>query len=118
MLQENVILFGIRQDRWREVSTGARLAISCSLGVSDLDGAESRELPAGIALDLATVDKVLRLPVCGADDEALAVVDSWPTDLRGLGLDISTGPVVPFRGDRVRCQGRRGPGDPCTAGSG
>lgn len=97
VLQENVILFGIRQDRWREVSTGARLAISCSLGVSDLDGAESRELPAGIALDLATVDKVLRLPVCGADDEALAVVDSWPTDLRGLGLDISTGPVVPFR---------------------
>ena len=97
VLQENVILFGIRQDRWHEFSTGARLAISCSLGVADLDGAASRELPASVALDLASVDKVLRLPVCGADDDALAVVGSWPTDLRGLGLEISTGPVVPFR---------------------
>ena len=97
MLQENVILFGVRQDRWREFSTGARLAISCSRGVADLDGAAIRELPASVALDLASVDKVLRLPVCGADDDALAVVDSWPTDLRGLGLEISTGPVVPFR---------------------
>jgi len=40
---------------------------------------------------------VLRLPVCDDDEEALALVDSWPGNLRNLGLHISTGPVVPFR---------------------
>ena len=97
VLQENVILSGIRQDRWQENGTRACLAISFSLGVADIDEAGSRELPASAVLDLASVDKVLRLPVCDADDDALALVDSWPTDLRGLGLNISTGPVVPFR---------------------
>ena len=97
VLQENVILSGIRQDRWYENGARAGVAISSSLGVADIDEAGSRELPARAVLDLASVDKVLRLPVCDADDDALALVDSWPTDLRGLGLDISTGPVVPFR---------------------
>ena len=31
------------------------------------------------------------------DDRVLALVDSWPATLHGLGLNISTGPVVPFR---------------------
>ena len=97
VLQENVILSGIRQDRWRKNSTHGRLTISSSIGVADIAEAESRELPTGAVLNLASVDKVLRLPVCDADDNALALVDSWPTDLRGLGLNISTGPVVPFR---------------------
>ena len=50
-----------------------------------------------VALDLASVDKVLRLPVRDKDDDVLALVDSWPSSLRDLGLNISTGPVVPFR---------------------
>ena len=48
-------------------------------------------------LDLVSADKVLRLPVCDEDEAALALVDSWPSSLRRLGLNISTGPVVPFR---------------------
>ena len=43
------------------------------------------------------MDKVLRLPVCDDDEEALALVDSWPSSLAEQGLNISTGPVVPFR---------------------
>ena len=97
VLQENVILSGIRQDRWHKNSTRARLTISSSIGVADIAEAESRELPTGAVLNLASVDKILRLPICDADDDALALVDSWPTDLHGLGLNISTGPVVPFR---------------------
>ena len=65
--------------------------------VADIAEAKSRELPTGTVLNLASLDRVLRLPVCDADDDALALVDSWPTDLRGLGLNISTGPIVPFR---------------------
>lgn len=97
VLQENVILSGIRRDHWHEDGTRACLTISSSLGVADMGDAARRELPARAVVDLASVDRVLRLPVCDADDKALALVDSWPTDLRGLGLNISTGPVVPFR---------------------
>ena len=36
VLQENVILFGIRQDRWHENEVDASLTISSSLGVDDI----------------------------------------------------------------------------------
>ena len=101
VLQENVILCGVRQDRWHEDGARKRLVISSSLGVADSDDAGSRELPARAVLDFASVDKVLRFPVCDEDNEALALVDSWPTDLHGLGLNISTGPVVSFRATKL-----------------
>lgn len=97
VLQENVILCGVRQDRWYEEGTRTCLTISSSLGVADIDEAWSRELPASAVLEFVSADRILRLPVCDEDDEALALVDSWPTNLHGLGLNISTGPVVPFR---------------------
>ena len=97
VLQENVILFGVRQARWHENNAHAPLAISSGPGVLELEHTGGRKLPARTVLNLASEDKVLRLPICNTDDEALARVDSWPTDLRGLGLNISTGPVVPFR---------------------
>ena len=97
VLQENVILSGIRHDYWREDGTDAPLAISSSRGVSDIDEPDRREISMKVALDLASVDKVLRLPIRQEDEDVLALVDSWPSSLRGLGLNISTGPVVPFR---------------------
>ena len=97
VLQENVIISGVRQDRWHGDAAAAPLAISSSLGVDDIDRPSVREVPAEKVLDLASVDKVLRLPICDDDEEALALVDSWPSSLADLGLNISTGPVVPFR---------------------
>ena len=97
VLQENVIFCGVRQDRWQGNRNRVRLAISSSLGVAGINRAVSREHTIGAVLDLESADKILRLPICDADEDALALVGSWPTDLRGLGLDISTGPVVPFR---------------------
>lgn len=101
VLQENIILSGIRHDHWHDTNNSAHLIISCSFGVEELDTVDSRKIPARTVLDLASVDKVMRLPLCDVDDYALAVVDSWPTDLRGLGLEISTGPVVPFRATKL-----------------
>ncbi len=101
VLQENVILCGVRQDFWHGNTPDARISISFSRGVSDIAKAGTRKLSAGAALDPASRDKVLRLPVCAAEDEALARVDSWPADLGSLGLKISTGPVVPFRADNL-----------------
>ena len=97
VLQENIIISGERQDRWHGSRRDERLTISSSAGVHDIHESNVRDVSAEHALDLASVDKVLRLPVHGSDDETLARVDSWPSSLADLGLDISTGPVVPFR---------------------
>ena len=97
VLQENVIITGVRHDHWCEDGSAARLSISSSLGVHDIDAPNVREVSANAVLDFASIDRNLRLPVCDEDDEALALVDSWPSSLADLGLNISTGPVVPFR---------------------
>ena len=97
VLQENVILSGVRRGRRHGNGAGAPLVISSSRGVSDIEEAVHREVPANMVLDLESGERVLRLPVRDEDEAALALVDSWPSSLHGLGLNISTGPVVPFR---------------------
>ena len=97
VLQENVILSGVRRLRGCRAEDVGSLAISSSRGVGDVGAPVRRMVPVRTALDRASPDKVLRLPICGEDDEALALVDSWPGSLRDLGLNVSTGPVVPFR---------------------
>lgn len=100
VLQENVIISGVRQDRWRENGAATPLSISSSLGIADIGAPRTRQTSAGVALNLNSADKVLRMPVCDEDHEALALVDSWPSSLADLGLNISTGPVVPFRASK------------------
>ena len=97
VLQENVIVSGVRQNRWHENGAATPLSISSSLGIDDIGRPSTRETMVDAVLNLATADKVLRMPVCDEDHEALALVDSWPSSLAALGLNISTGPVVPFR---------------------
>jgi hypothetical protein len=41
--------------------------------------------------------RVLRVPVSGLEDDFMRLVDDWPGSLEAYGLQISTGPVVPFR---------------------
>lgn len=95
VLQENVILAGIRGNRRSPAIDGSPLVISLSSGVGDIAEAVHREVPASRVLE--PENKVLRLPVRDEDDEALALVGSWPSSLCDLGLNVSTGPVVPFR---------------------
>ena len=104
VLQENIVFSGIRHDRWHQSGADAPLAISTSIGVRDIGGGSLRELSASAVLDFASVDKVLRMPACDEDDDALALVDSWPSSLHGLGLNISTGPVMPFRATALVCK--------------
>lgn len=98
VLQENVILTGIRRDSWHlNGGSEATLEISSSRGISDITKPQRRKVAMKFALDLSLPDRVLRLALCDEDAEALEMVDTWPCDLRSLGLNISTGPVVPFR---------------------
>ena len=97
VLQENVILAGTRRDRWHRDDPKAVLVVSSSRGVVDIGKADRRAAPMRAALASETPDRVLRLPASDEDGRVLALVDSWPSTLHSLGLDISTGPVVPFR---------------------
>lgn len=103
VLQENVILFGVRRDGWHERECNESVSISSSRGVADLTEAPSRRIAMNTALDLDSADKVFRLPSCAEADAAIAVVDSWTSNLQKLGLRISTGPVVPFRATQLVC---------------
>ena len=109
VLQENVILSGIRQDPHDRDGADGRLILSSSRGIRDISEPDRREVPLGVVLDFASADRVLRLPLCDEDEEALALVDSWPSSLRGLGLNVSTGPVVPFRATEFVCAEGRAP---------
>jgi adenine-specific DNA-methyltransferase len=98
VLQENMILKGIRDPGW--LSRGGHqfeLEISSSGGIADLDRATRRTLPVETVFDMNTPERVLRLPILETEDKAMRLVDSWKGSLHQYGMNISTGPVVPFR---------------------
>lgn len=101
VLQENVILFGKKEECWHQKKVHRQLNLSSSHGIADIATSNQHLVPTRIALDLESMNKVLRYPLNAADDAALSVVDSWPNRLDSYGLHISTGPVVPFRAREV-----------------
>ena len=103
VLQENVILCGVRRDRWAQAADAAQLLVTSSDGKDDMGQPGKCIVPMKRALDLSSADKVLRLPTCGADEAVVEVVDAWPSSLQAFGLNISTGPVVPFRAAKYIC---------------
>ena len=97
VLQENIVFSGVRENHWHRVKRNTLFALSFSSGLSDIAESDCRKVSMETVLNLSSVDKVLRLPLSNKDDAVLALVDSWPDTLHSLGLNISTGPVVPFR---------------------
>lgn len=97
VLQENVIIKSIRQDAWAHRKVDELLTISVSEGIGDLDSPERRSVSLDSVLDMGSQEKVLRLPISGVEDDLMRLVDRWTGSLRAYGLQISTGPVVPFR---------------------
>ncbi len=97
VLQESIILRGIRDDGWQHSYERFELEISGSAGAADLSQRKRRTLPLGNALDIASSAKVFRFPILPEEDAALRLVDSWSGSLHQYEMNISTGPVVPFR---------------------
>jgi adenine-specific DNA-methyltransferase len=98
VLQENIILHAVRDNGWsHRKGTPPRMVISTSAGLSDMDLADKRAMLVREVLDLDAADKVLRLPGSSAEERLLRRVEAWPGSLQAYGLQISTGPVVPFR---------------------
>ncbi|MBN2272048.1 MAG: Eco57I restriction-modification methylase domain-containing protein [Sedimentisphaerales bacterium] len=91
VLQENVILESRK-------GVGAKsIIVSHSHNAKDLEHSVLNKVPLAHALHMGTNGMVLRLPVDELDDLVVEIVDSWTNTLVDYGLEISTGPVVPFR---------------------
>lgn len=101
VLQENVIVSGLRESAWHRKTATAPLVVSTSEGVGDIENATRRTVPIDRLLNVVSKDKVLRLSPSSRTDDVLRLVDSWPNTLQRLGLNISTGRVVPFRATSV-----------------
>lgn len=97
VLQENVILNAIRDDGWSSENVDNDFTISSSVGMKDLDLASERIAPLPSVIDPDDLSGSFRLPTSTKDDDILRRMDGWTGSLRAYGLDISTGPVVPFR---------------------
>lgn len=95
ILQENIILKAIKDHAFNKPD--AKVLVSFSQGIKDLDSAIKRTIPIKEIIDLKTKNKVLRIPLTYEDDKVIGIVHSWKENLHSLGLNISTGPVVAFR---------------------
>jgi len=91
VLQENIILLA------RKASTTSEAKISLSGGVDDARRRKPHNVPLSRALFRSNGDIILRLPTSHVDNAVLQIVDSWEGSLHKYGMEISTGPVVPFR---------------------
>jgi adenine-specific DNA-methyltransferase len=102
VLQEWVILSALREPGWyrQSGSDEQSVAVSSSSGAADLGMSRSRDMAVRRILDMHTDEAFFRIPLTGFDDLAVDVVDSWGETLGSLGLEISTGRVVPFRATR------------------
>lgn len=97
VLQENMILKGRRNENWARMGTGHSVQISVSHGASDIGASGGRSLPLARLLDMESREKMLRIPLSEDEEEILCRIDRWEGSLRSYGMQVSTGPVVPFR---------------------
>lgn len=92
VLQENVILKAKKVKK-----TPSNITISTSKDFSNLDSSVQNRVPFSYALVRRKNGIVFRLPLNDFDDMVIEIVDSWIATLSDYNLQISTGPVVPFR---------------------
>ncbi len=95
VLQENIILAGVKKGV-ASVDPPS-VAISRSRGLDDLAHPLIQQAPRRFIIDDKQKDPVLHLPVSDIDTHLLQAFRRWNASLATYGLEISTGPVVPFR---------------------
>lgn len=93
VLQENIILVA----RSGQAQSSHGVLISVSRGIADLDSASTRRVPAREVYDPASPEAMICIPRSNADSLVRAIMDQWTARLSTYGMEISTGPVVPFR---------------------
>ena len=99
VLQESVII-AARRRSGGEICEADRVLVSHSKGADDLDDRTHLKVGMNSVLDPGSANSELSIPVCREDLDLVQAVRTWPNTLHSLGLEISTGPVVPFRATR------------------
>lgn len=107
VLQENIIV--LLRKRAPGLREAPRITISVSAGTRDLVQARPISLPRVEVLRPNDPEAMIRLPTSLDDQRVGERMGRWPHRLIDLGLEVSTGPVVPFRCRELLS---RGPGDP------
>lgn len=97
VLQENLILAGVRDNNWFNENKEYCSVISISHGLKDLCSIKTREVRTREIIDLNSVNKFLCLPQSDEEEDIIRLINSWDGKLHNYGMEISTGPVVPFR---------------------
>ena len=95
VLQENIILKGTRIDGWTD--NKQTITLSASQGTNDLETCYQRDVDLEVVLNRSGKESFLRLPVYEEDEKVISVVEKWAGSFHSYGMEVSTGPVVPFR---------------------
>lgn len=95
VLQENIIIKAIRNNKNSNLER--TVMISASSGIKDLKQAKRKNLTFDAVLNLDTKEKILKIPHNDNVEAILNKMSHWHGSLHKYGLEISTGPVVPFR---------------------
>ena len=96
VLQENLVFTGRRRKDGEAVHE-SQVLVSHSKAANDLANRRRLLVEMNAVLDPASENRELSIPICEQDLELAQAVRTWPSTLHSLGLEISTGPVVPFR---------------------
>ena len=96
VLQENII---IKAKKLEKISKHEKIIISIS---KNKHFTELRKIKAqrDDVISRRNGEIFIRIPTSHLDVDILHIVDTWPNTLKDLGLQISTGPVVPFRAEQ------------------
>jgi adenine-specific DNA-methyltransferase len=104
VLQESIVSL------WHRLGVPAKtVTISTSYGRDLFGSNRERTLPSETVIDNTAGDFVIRIPGSHEDSAVVALVESWPQRFAGLGLRISTGPVVTFRAREFLLPDANGP---------
>jgi len=94
VLQENIILHATKDSTANHRKH--KVKISSCYGISDINNTNTISIPLKEIISSEN-DYVLHIPTGVTQREILKTVRSWKNNLHSLGLEVSTGPIVPFR---------------------
>lgn len=94
VLQENVI---VTFEKFAATEALQGVQITSSSGAATMHTAISRKVNKAHFLAERNSAVFFRVPTSELDEHILDVVDGWPDSFKSHGLEVSTGPVVPFR---------------------
>lgn len=97
ILQEHVILSACRHEDWHSQTKSETVKVSYSKGLDLLTHSVQRSVPIQDVLNYSSKNKMIHIPLTFEDDKTVQMVRSWPGNLHAYNMEISTGPIVPFR---------------------